>query len=149
MKSDIDYGAIRRDLALLCCRMRGLNPDHVPEGQTEPMWRSAPISNAVDVMMTMTGSVQAAQPYIDLSERLQEQEDAAPPAPGAIDLVERRAFSTVIGHIAQVVDQVLSIPRDAEVLIVFNDLVVPVQPDDDAVTVLRRWSARHAKAGRD
>lgn len=149
MKSDIDYGAIRRDLALLCCRMRGLNPDHVPDGQTEPMWRSGPISDAVDVMMAVTGSTWAAQPYIDLSERIQAREDAELRAPTAIDLVERRAFSAVIGHIAQVVDEVLALPRDAEVVIIFNDLVIPVQPDDDAETVLRRWSARHAKAGRD
>ena len=54
-------------------------------------------------------------------------------------LIERRAFSCTIGDIFTVVDEVLALDRTDEVVIIFNDTVVPVHVDDDRRQVLRRY----------
>jgi hypothetical protein len=66
MNDTTDYDAIRRDLALLCCRLRGLNPDH-PVSGGDPLWKTPLIMDTVDVMMTMAGSDAAARPHIELA----------------------------------------------------------------------------------
>jgi hypothetical protein len=60
-----DYAAIRRDLALLCCRLRGLDPDHVAAGATDPQWRTPPIMDAVGAVMTLLGSGDAARAHLE------------------------------------------------------------------------------------
>lgn len=70
MNDTTDYDAIRHDLALLCCRLRGLNPDHVTPGATDPLWKTPLIMDAVDVMMTMAGSDAAARPHIEMAAQV-------------------------------------------------------------------------------
>ena len=57
-------------------------------------------------------------------------------------LIERRCFSCSIGHIGTLVDDVLALYRRDEVVIVFNELVVPVYPDDDRTRVLMRYDEK-------
>ena len=54
-------------------------------------------------------------------------------------LIERRAFSCVTGDIYSVVDDVLALERTDQVVIIFNDTVVPVEVDDDRRKVLGRY----------
>lgn len=67
MNDTTDHDAIRRGLALLCCQMRGLNPEHVAPGTTEPLWKTPRIMDAVGVMLTIAGSDDAAAPHIAMA----------------------------------------------------------------------------------
>lgn len=67
MNDTTDHDAIRRELALLCCQLRGLNPDHVAPGTTEPLWRTPRIMDAVGVMMAIAGSDGAAAPHVEMA----------------------------------------------------------------------------------
>ena len=52
---------------------------------------------------------------------------------------ERRAFSCTFGRIDALVDEVLALERTDEVVIIFNDTVVPVKVDDDRRQVMQRY----------
>ncbi len=67
MNDVTDHDALRRQLALLCCQMRGLNPDHVAPGTSEPLWRTRRIMDTVDVMTTIAGSHDAAARHVELA----------------------------------------------------------------------------------
>lgn len=146
MEDNTDYDAIRKDLAYLCCRLRGLNPDYVRTGWQEPVWKSPEILAAVEVMMAVAGNKDAAERHVQLAERTRAAEHVAP---GGIQLIERLAYSVISGNISQTIDAVLAMPRHAEAVIVFNDLVIPVHMDDDASTLLRRWAELDTANGRD
>ena len=46
MRDTTDHAAIAEQLGRLACHLRGLNPDHIPEGGDVPMWRSPEIAEA-------------------------------------------------------------------------------------------------------
>ena len=56
------------------------------------------------------------------------------------NLVEMRSFSVTTGHISDAVDDVLALPRDADVLLIFNDLLLTVSPDDDRHSMQDKWN---------
>lgn len=62
-----------------------------------------------------------------------------------IRLIEQRAFSVSVGHIADAVLAVLEIPRTEDVLLIFNGLVVTISPEDDEAAVI----VKYLKAGSD
>lgn len=62
--------------------------------------------------------------------------------------IERRAFSCTAGDIFSMVDKVLSLERTEEVVIIFNDTVVPVRVDDDRRQVLQRYDGLHRRSER-
>lgn len=55
-------------------------------------------------------------------------------------LIERRAFSSSLGNIGGLVDEVLALYRSDEVVILFNDLIIPVLPDDTREQVIGKWN---------
>jgi hypothetical protein len=63
-------------------------------------------------------------------------------------LIERRAFSCSMGNIGGLVDEVLALDRTEEVFILFNDLVIPVAPDDTREQVIGRWNGKRKAAAR-
>lgn len=63
-------------------------------------------------------------------------------------MIERRAFSCSMGNIGGLVDDVLALERSEEVVIVFNDLVIPVRPDDTREQVIRLWNEKRKAAAR-
>lgn len=70
MNDTTDYAAIRYDLALLCCRLRGLDPEHVAEGTTDPQWKSAAIMDTVNAVLVILGNGEAARRHLaDLAAR--------------------------------------------------------------------------------
>lgn len=56
-----------------------------------------------------------------------------------IPLTERRSFTVTAGHIADAVQTVLGVPRDEDVLLIFNDLVLTIAPEDDEAAVIVRY----------
>jgi len=72
MNDTTDYAAIRRDLAMLCCRLRGLDPEHLAPGSSEPQWKRAPVMDTVNAVVVLLGNEKAAQQHLgDLSARPQ------------------------------------------------------------------------------
>jgi len=70
MNDTTDYAAIRHDLALLCCRLRGLDPEHVAAGQTQPQRLSDGIVDTVNAVLALLGSGEAARRHLqDLAAR--------------------------------------------------------------------------------
>ena len=70
MNDTTDYAAIRHDLALLCFRLRGLDPEHVAEGQTQPQRLSDGIADTVNAVLVLLGSGVAAHRHLqDLAAR--------------------------------------------------------------------------------
>ena len=63
-------------------------------------------------------------------------------------LIERRAFSCSVGNIGCLVDEVLALDRTEEVVILFNDLVIPVSPDNTREQVIERWNGKRKAAAR-
>lgn len=53
----------------------------------------------------------------------------------ALNLIEQRAFKVAHGHILEAVSTVLNMNLDEEVLLIFNDLVIPIEPGDDEMSV--------------
>lgn len=62
-------------------------------------------------------------------------------AQAMVTLVERRALSVAAGHISDAVDAVLAEDRNEEVVLIFNDLLMLIQPDDDVAAVRRKYEA--------
>jgi hypothetical protein len=70
MNDTTDYAAIRHDLALLCCSLRGLDPEHVARGETKPQRLSDGITDAVNAVLVLLGSAEAARRHLnDLAAR--------------------------------------------------------------------------------
>lgn len=70
MNDTTDYAAIRHDLSLLCCRLRGLDPEHVPQGGTQPQRLSDGVVDTVSAVMALLGSGEAARRHLqDLAAR--------------------------------------------------------------------------------
>lgn len=57
-------------------------------------------------------------------------------------LIERRAFSVQTGHIRDAAELVVAVPRDADAILIFNDLIVDVKVDDTPADVVDRWNAK-------
>ena len=70
MNDTTDYAAIRHDLSLLCCRLRGLDPEHVAQRETKPQRLSDGIADTVNAVLALLGSAEAARRHLnDLAVR--------------------------------------------------------------------------------
>lgn len=70
MNDTTDYAAIRHELALLCCRLRGLDPEHVAHGTTRPQRLSDDVTDTVNAVLALLGSGDAARRHLnDLADR--------------------------------------------------------------------------------
>ena len=65
MNDTLDQDALRRELALLCCQRRGLNPDHIAPGTSEPLWKTPYIMDTVGLILTLLGNGEAARRHIE------------------------------------------------------------------------------------
>jgi hypothetical protein len=54
-------------------------------------------------------------------------------------LRERRLFTAAHGRIGHVVDEILALDRDDEVVLIFNDVIVPIDKHDSRCDVLVKW----------
>ena len=57
-------------------------------------------------------------------------------------LTERRAFTVQTGHIQHAAELVVAVPRDADALLIFNDLLIDVKVDDAPADVIDRWNEK-------
>jgi len=64
MNDTTDYAAIRHDLSLLCCRLRGLDPEHVAQGETKPQRLSDGITDTINAVLALLGSGEAARRHV-------------------------------------------------------------------------------------
>lgn len=67
MNDNIKHDDIRYHLAMLCCQLRGLNPDYIAPGTTDPLWKTPAITQAAGLMMTIAGSHDIAAKHIELA----------------------------------------------------------------------------------
>lgn len=64
-----------------------------------------------------------------------EYEDGRNEPVRTANLIERRAFSVAHGHITDAVRAVLDMGLDEDALLVFNDLIITIEPGDDETSV--------------